>query len=55
MKLKVNKEEIVVSGIDKEKVSQAAASIETLTRRQGFDRRRFQDGIYIISKDGKKL
>lgn len=49
----INGEIISVKGIDKEVVSQTAASIETLTRRNGFDRRVFQDGIYIIEKDGK--
>lgn len=53
--VKLNGEDIVVSGIDKEKTSQVAASIEQLTRRRGFDRRRFQDGIYITVKDGKEL
>jgi large subunit ribosomal protein L6 len=51
----LNGDQIVVTGINKELVSQAAASIEQLTRRTGFDRRRFQDGIYIVEKDGKEL
>ncbi len=46
---------ITVTGINKELVAQSAASIEKLTRRNGFDKRRFQDGIYIIEKDGRKL
>jgi large subunit ribosomal protein L6 len=53
--VKVNGDEIVITGIDKEIVAQSAASIETLTRRSGFDRRIFQDGIYITEKDGKKI
>ena len=53
--VKVNGDTIVVTGIDKELVAQTAASIETLTRRNGFDRRVFQDGIYIIEKDGKAI
>lgn len=53
--VKLNGDIIDVEGIDKEKTSQAAASIEKLTRRNGFDRRVFQDGIYIIEKDGKKI
>ena len=53
--VKLNGEIIQVTGINKELVSQAAASIEQLTRRNGFDRRIFQDGIYIIEKDGKVL
>ncbi len=54
-KVKVEGEIVTVDGIDKEIVSQTAASIETLTKRLGFDRRRFQDGIYIIEKNGVKL
>lgn len=53
--VKVNGDLIDVDGIDKELTAQAAASIEKLTRRSGFDRRIFQDGIYIIEKDGKKI
>lgn len=46
---------INVDGIDIELVSQTAADIEQLTRRSGFDKRVFQDGIYIIAKDGKDI
>ncbi len=46
---------IVVDSIDKELAGQGAASIEQLTKRPGFDRRIFQDGIYITEKDGKKI
>jgi large subunit ribosomal protein L6 len=55
VKIRVEGDIIVVEGIDKERVSQAAASIETLTRRVGFDRRIFQDGIYITEKNGRKM
>ncbi|MFP4523021.1 MAG: 50S ribosomal protein L6 [Candidatus Nanoarchaeia archaeon] len=53
--VKVNGDKIHLNGIDKELVSQTAATIEKATRRNGFDRRNFQDGIYIISKDGKSF
>jgi large subunit ribosomal protein L6 len=53
--VKIDGELIEVSGIDKELVSQTAARIEQLTRRPGYDRRIFQDGIYITEKDGKKI
>ncbi len=52
---KVEGDKITVQGIDKEKTAQAAASIEQLTRRPGFDKRVFQDGIYLLDKDGKAL
>lgn len=53
--VKINGDEIVVEAIDKEIAGQTAASIEKLTKRPGFDKRIFQDGIYITEKDGKKL
>lgn len=46
-----NKVEIVVSGIDKEAVGQTAANIERCTTVKGRDRRVFQDGIYLLSKE----
>jgi large subunit ribosomal protein L6 len=51
--VKVDGTEIIVESINKEKAGHMAASIEQLTRRPGFDRRIFQDGIYIVEKDGK--
>ena len=53
--VKISGDEIVVESIDKELAGQTAGSIEKLTRRPGFDKRIFQDGIYIVEKDGKKL
>ncbi|MBS3107742.1 50S ribosomal protein L6 [Candidatus Woesearchaeota archaeon] len=50
--VKVNGEEIVVQGNDIEKVGQTAANMEKATKRPAFDRRRFQDGIYITQKVG---
>lgn len=55
VEVKLNGEMINVTGINKELVAQTAASIEQLTRRVGFDRRIFQDGIYIVDKDGKSM
>lgn len=55
VQVKVDGEMIEVSGINKELVSQTAAQIERLTRRSGYDRRIFQDGIYITEKDGKRI
>jgi large subunit ribosomal protein L6 len=48
--IKIDGAEVTVEGNDKEKTGQTAASIEQLTRRPGFDRRIFQDGIYITEK-----
>jgi len=53
--VKVDNKDITVEGINKEIVSQVAADIEKLTKRSNFDRRIFQDGIYITEKDGKKI
>jgi large subunit ribosomal protein L6 len=41
---------VTVEGIDVEVTGQQAAAIERLCRRVGFDRRVFQDGIYITHK-----
>jgi len=55
VEMKVDGDKITVSGIDKEEVAQTAASVEQLTRRSSFDKRVFQDGIYIVNKDGKQI
>ncbi|MBK64981.1 MAG: 50S ribosomal protein L6 [Euryarchaeota archaeon] len=46
----MNKTDVIVKGIDKEKVGQTAANIERSCRIRNRDRRVFQDGIYITSK-----
>lgn len=46
---------ITVEGPDVEKVSQTAANLETATKISNRDRRRFQDGIYMIEKAGVKV
>jgi large subunit ribosomal protein L6 len=51
--VKIDGVEITVEGTDKELVGQIAADIENVTKRPGFDKRIFQDGIYIIEKAGK--
>lgn len=50
--VEVKGENVSVTGIDKEKVSQTAANIERATRVKYRDIRVFQDGVYIISKRG---
>lgn len=53
--VKVEGDLIHVTSASKEIAGQVAADIEQLTRRPGYDTRIFQDGCYIISKDGKEL
>ncbi len=53
--VKVSGSEVVVEGADKEAVGQTAANIEQATRITKWDRRVFQDGIYIIEKAGKPI
>ncbi len=53
--VKMEGTELVVNGIDKEKVAQTAANIEQICRITDKDRRKFMDGIFIISKDGKAI
>lgn len=49
-KVKVEKRDIIVEGVDVEEVGQTAANIEQATKIRGFDRRVFVDGIYIYEK-----
>ena len=41
--------------MNKERTGRIASNIEQAVRITGKDRRRFQDGIFIIEKAGKKL
>ncbi|MHB8586025.1 MAG: 50S ribosomal protein L6 [Thermoplasmatota archaeon] len=49
-KVKPAGDEVIVTGPDVEAVGQTAANIEQACRVIGFDRKVFQDGIYITSK-----
>ena len=53
-KVEVQGSDVIVSGIDIEAAGQTAANIEQACRIVGFDRRRFQDGIYIVEKPKKR-
>lgn len=55
VEIKINGDIISVEGVDKELVGQSASNIEQCTRRCGFDRRIYQDGCWIIEKEGKKI
>jgi len=48
---------VTIESMDKEAAGQTAGSIENLCRkgRTKFDKRVFQDGIFIINKDGKEI
>lgn len=52
-KVKVNGQDVTVEGNDIEAVGQTAANLEKATSRGGFDKRVFQDGIYIVHKSHK--
>lgn len=54
VKVEVKGKDIIVTGIDKEKTGQVAASLEQLTRITHFDRRVIQDGIYITEKPHRR-
>ena len=49
-KVEIGKDEVTITGIDKEQVGQTMANIEQATRVHGFDIRIFQDGIYLVGK-----
>lgn len=48
--VKLEGDEITVSGLDKEEVSQTVANIEQATQIKRRDLRVFQDGIYVVER-----
>ena len=50
-KVTVHGDDILITGLDIEHVSQTAANIESSTRIKNKDSRVFLDGVYIYSKD----
>lgn len=54
-KVTVEHDTVVVRSADLDAAGQTAANIERATRIKDYDKRVFQDGIYIIEKAGKVL
>ncbi|MFH1591540.1 MAG: 50S ribosomal protein L6 [archaeon] len=54
-KVTVDGDIIGVTSASKEVAGMVAGAIERLCKRPGFDKRIFQDGIYITKKDGKSI
>lgn len=53
--VKIDGDEIVITSPYKELAGAQASDVEQLTRVTNKDRRIFQDGLFIIEKDGEKL
>ncbi|MHA1743839.1 MAG: 50S ribosomal protein L6 [Candidatus Heimdallarchaeota archaeon] len=49
--VKIEGQEITVSGINPEDVGQTASNLELATRRTGYDKKVFMDGCYIVEKE----
>jgi len=50
VKIDIKGNDVIVTGMNKEEVGQAAANIEQATRVRGFDKRIFQDGCHLVQK-----
>ncbi len=50
-KVEIKGQEVIVSGYDKEDVSQTASSIEQSAKVKGKDIRRYQDGVYLVTQE----
>jgi large subunit ribosomal protein L6 len=50
--VEIKGDDVIVTGIDREKVGQTAANIERATKVKKRDIRVFQDGVYITNKGG---
>ena len=54
VEVKISGDKVIVSGCNKEDVGQTCSNIEQSTRRTSFDRRIYQDGIWITKKYKRK-
>jgi large subunit ribosomal protein L6 len=54
-KVTVQDKDVTVESVDKEIAGRVASDIELLLTIKGRDLRKFQDGIYIVSKAGKEI
>lgn len=55
IQVKIQGDKVTVSGADVEKVGEASSRIEQLCRITNRDRRVYQDGIFLIEKNGKAI
>jgi large subunit ribosomal protein L6 len=53
--IEINGSDIVVKSFNKEIAGQMAANLEKCTVIKGKDKRKFQDGIYIVEKCGRAM
>jgi large subunit ribosomal protein L6 len=49
--VKVQGDEVIITGVNKEDVGQTMANLEQATKIKGRDPRVFQDGIYLVAKE----